>query len=225
MSRYIALAHRGETGSWGISFPDFPGCISAAHSFEDVVEQGAEALRFHVEGVLEDGEAIPEPRPLEVLRADPEFADDFVDAIVTVVPLLPPRDRPMRVNVILDANLLADIDRTAEQLSLNRSEFLAEGARRLIVSPEKAKQRTLLAELLDQFKDEAAAFVAAGEEDLEKVKRPLTKILSEVLAERTATRLIKGRQITHVGRVADPSRLVPALKKAARRKASGAKKR
>lgn len=147
MSRYIALAHRGDTGSWGISFPDFLGCISAADSFEDVVEQGAEALRFHVEGLLEDGEAIPEPRPLEVLRADPEFADDFVDAIVTVVPLLPPRDRPMRVNVILDANLLARIDDAAKRLDLNRSEFLAEGARRLILTPEKAERRAAGIEL------------------------------------------------------------------------------
>jgi predicted RNase H-like HicB family nuclease len=140
MSRYIALAHRGETGFWGISFPDFPGCISAADSFEDVVERGAEALRFHVEGLLEDGETIAEPRSLEDLQADPEFAEDFDKAIVTVVPLLPPRDRPMRVNVILDANLLANIDTLAKQLGLNRSEFLAEGARRLIVSPEKVRR-------------------------------------------------------------------------------------
>jgi hypothetical protein len=46
----------------------------------------------------------------------------------------------MRVNVILDAKLLASIDRTAEQLGLNRSEFLAEGARRLIVAPGQAKR-------------------------------------------------------------------------------------
>lgn len=55
MSRYIALIHRGETGSWGISFPDFPGCISAADrsSFPDIVDRGAEALRFHVAGLRE----------------------------------------------------------------------------------------------------------------------------------------------------------------------------
>lgn len=134
MSRYIALIHR-EGGSWGISFPDFPGCVSAADSFEDVMESGAEALRFHVEGLRLDGAAIPEPRQLEALQADPEFADDFAGAIVGLVALLPARDTPVRVNVVLDSNLLATIDRAAEALGMNRSEFLSEAARRLVLNP------------------------------------------------------------------------------------------
>jgi predicted RNase H-like HicB family nuclease len=131
MSRYVALIHRGETGSWGISFPDFPGCISAADrsSFPDIVARGAEALRFHVEGLREVGAAIPEPRTIEDLRADLEFADDFADAIVTLVPLLPPRAKPLRINISIDSNLLLEIDAKAEQLGMNRSEFLAEAAR------------------------------------------------------------------------------------------------
>lgn len=140
MSRYIALAHRSDRDAWGLSFPDFPGCISAADSFEDVVEQGAKALRFHGEGLLEDGEAIPEPRSLDALRADPDFGADVAGAIVTLVPLLPPRDQPMRVNVVIDANLLSAIDRTAEELDFNRSEFLAEAARRMIVSADTKRR-------------------------------------------------------------------------------------
>jgi len=138
MNSYIALIHRGESGSWGISFPDFPGCVSAADSFEDVMAQGAAALRFHVEGMLEDGDAIPEARSLEALQTDPEFAEDFEGATVALLPLLPPRDTPMRVNVVLDSNLLARIDETADQLGLNRSEFLAESARWLILNPRAA---------------------------------------------------------------------------------------
>jgi predicted RNase H-like HicB family nuclease len=139
MSRYIALIHRGETGSWGISFPDFPGCISAADrgSFPDIVDRGAAALRFHVEGLRDAGLAIPEPRPIEALRADPEFADDFADAIVTLVPLLPPRAKPLRINISIDSNLLLEIDAKAEQLGMNRSEFLAEAARRCILGDAK----------------------------------------------------------------------------------------
>ena len=98
MSRYIALIHRGKTGSWGISFPDFPGCISAADrsSARDIVDRGARALRFHVAGLREAGMAIPKPRTVENLRADAEFADDFADAIVALVPLLPQRGGPSR---------------------------------------------------------------------------------------------------------------------------------
>ena len=131
MSRYIALIHRGKAGSWGISFPDFPGCISAADrsSFPHIVDRGAEALRFHVEGLREAGTAIPEPRTIEDLRADPEFAGDFADAIVTLVPLLPPRAKPLRINISIDSNLLLEIDAKAERLGMNRSEFLSEAAR------------------------------------------------------------------------------------------------
>jgi predicted RNase H-like HicB family nuclease len=146
MSRYIALIHRGETGSWGISFPDFPGCISAADrsSFQDIVDRGAQALRFHVEGLREAGMAIPEPRTIEDLRADPEFADDFADAIVTLVPLLPPRAKPIRINISIDSNLLLEIDAKAEQLGMNRSEFLAEAARSYMLSTVKLSSGDLV---------------------------------------------------------------------------------
>jgi len=171
MSRYIALIHRGETGSWGVSFPDFPGCISAADTFEEIVDAAARALRFHVEGMIEDGDAIPAPRSLEDLRADPEFAEDFADAIVSLVPLLPPRARPMRVNVSLDANLLIEIDAKAAELGMNRSEFLAEAAKRLIIGPaehgsleeplwENARQAERMAKNIEEIGRQFEARVA-----------------------------------------------------------------
>jgi predicted RNase H-like HicB family nuclease len=139
MSRYIAFAHHGGRAGWGISFPDFPGCVSAADTFAEVIEQGAQALRFHVEGMIEDGYSIPQPRQIEALLADPEIAADLTGAIVTLVPLLPPRARPLRVNVVIDANLLSAIDQTAKRLGLNRSEFLSEAARRMLVTPDGGK--------------------------------------------------------------------------------------
>ena len=132
MRRFVGLIHGGKSG-YGISFPDFPGCISTARSIEAVVEKGAEALRFHIEGLIEDGEAIPPPSSVELLRANPEFAEDFADAVVVLVPMLPPRARAVRLNVSLDEGLVSAIDRAAGKTGLTRSGYLAEAARRMLI--------------------------------------------------------------------------------------------
>jgi predicted RNase H-like HicB family nuclease len=132
MRRYIALLHRDEEGGYGVSFPDFPGCISAGDDWEKATTAGADALRFHVEGMLEDGAKLPQARSPEELMADRIVADWFEGAIVTSIPLLPPRAKPERVNVMLDSALLHEIDRAAKHLGMNRSAFLSAAARRLL---------------------------------------------------------------------------------------------
>ena len=54
MRHYIALIHKDEDSDFGVSFPDFPGCITAGSSVQ-------EALALHIEGMNEDGLPIPEP--------------------------------------------------------------------------------------------------------------------------------------------------------------------
>lgn len=163
MKHYIALFHASAGGGWGVSFPDMPGCISAGDDFATAAEQAAQALRFHVEGLIEAGASVSAPRTLEALHDDSVFADDFADALVGLVPLLPPRARPMRVNISLDSNLLLEIDATAESLGMNRSEFLAEGARRFIVMPtaDGWAVRREGSKLTRVYKDQAQATDAA----------------------------------------------------------------
>lgn len=132
MNRYVAVLHRADSGGWGISFPDFPGCVSGGDSFDEALNQGAQALRFHVEGMISDGDTVPAPRPVEDLRADPEFAVDFDGAVVAMVPLLPPRGAPVRINVSLDSALLVEIDAAAKARGMTRSGFLADAATRAI---------------------------------------------------------------------------------------------
>jgi predicted RNase H-like HicB family nuclease len=44
MAGYIALLHKDEGTSYGMSFPEMPGCISAGDTFEEAVANAAEAL-------------------------------------------------------------------------------------------------------------------------------------------------------------------------------------
>ena len=85
MAGYIALVHKDAGTSYGVSFPDVPGCISAGDSFEQAVGNAAEALAGHFAAMKADGDPIPAPRSFEALKRDPEFAEDSADAIVTMV--------------------------------------------------------------------------------------------------------------------------------------------
>lgn len=89
MSGYIALVHKDEGTSYGVSFPDVPGCISAGDTLEEAVANAAEALAGHFAAMRKEGDAIPAPRSFEQLKRDRKFIDDSADAIVTMV--TPPR--------------------------------------------------------------------------------------------------------------------------------------
>ncbi len=85
MAGYIALVHKDEGTSYGVSFPDVLGCISAGDTFEEAVANAAEALDGHLALMRADGDAVPAPRSFEELKRDPIFLSDAADAIVTVV--------------------------------------------------------------------------------------------------------------------------------------------
>jgi predicted RNase H-like HicB family nuclease len=44
---YIALIHKEENSDYGVSFPDFPGCISAGETLEQAKTMAQEALIGH----------------------------------------------------------------------------------------------------------------------------------------------------------------------------------
>jgi predicted RNase H-like HicB family nuclease len=51
----------GEGRTYGAYAPDLPGCVAAADSLEECERLMREAIVFHLEGMREDGEAIPPP--------------------------------------------------------------------------------------------------------------------------------------------------------------------
>ena len=94
MPAYIALVHKDEGTSYGVSFPDVPGCISVGDTFEEAIVNAAEALAGHLALLRADGDTIPAPRSFEELKRDREFLADAADAIMTVVQ---PRHMPADV--------------------------------------------------------------------------------------------------------------------------------
>ena len=136
--RYLAFIHSetndaGET-IFGISFPDFPGCISGGDTVEHVVAMGGEALALAVEGMIEDGEALPSPRTGKEIMADPDLADEREGAMLAWVPVILDQGSPRRVNLSLDKGLLDAIDAEARRRGMTRSAFVSSAARKEITA-------------------------------------------------------------------------------------------
>jgi predicted RNase H-like HicB family nuclease len=59
--RYAIVIEKAENNYSGY-VPDLPGCVATGASLEDVEAQIREAIEFHLEGMREDGIAIPTPQ-------------------------------------------------------------------------------------------------------------------------------------------------------------------
>jgi predicted RNase H-like HicB family nuclease len=75
MRSYIAIIHKDADCDFGVSFPDFPGCTTAGATLDEARAFAEEALALPVEGMIEDGEAIPEPSSFEAVIAGPTNRD------------------------------------------------------------------------------------------------------------------------------------------------------
>jgi predicted RNase H-like HicB family nuclease len=60
MMRYAVVVEEGEN-SFGAYVPDLPGCAAVGETREEVLRLIREAVEFHIEGLREDGQPVPEP--------------------------------------------------------------------------------------------------------------------------------------------------------------------
>jgi predicted RNase H-like HicB family nuclease len=112
-----------------VSFPDFPGVATAGTTLDDARAEAEEVLAFHIEGLVEDGEAIPEASSLEDVMADP----DNRSGVAILVAVKTEAPKVIRVNVTLPSDILEQIDKYAEAHGLSRSGFLAQAAKKAML--------------------------------------------------------------------------------------------
>jgi len=77
MVGYVALVHKDEGTSYGVSFPDLPGCISAGDTMDEALANAAEALAGHLALMRSDGDVVGKPRSISAVRGDATLADDL----------------------------------------------------------------------------------------------------------------------------------------------------
>lgn len=123
MKYYYAVVHKDDDSAFGVSFPDLPGCFSAADTEADVLSNACEALDLW----FEDAEDV-EPRSVDQIREI--VKDDLATgAFLMAVPRVSAEGKLARINVSMDRGMVAAIDSAAALRKLTRSAFLAEAAR------------------------------------------------------------------------------------------------
>ncbi len=120
----IAIEPGTDATAWGVVVPDLPGCFSAGDTVEEALVQTEAAVTAWIEATLDAGQAVPQPTPIDALRAaHPEF-DGWLWALVTVDPALLD-DTLERVNISLPRRVLRRLDALARSTGETRSGFIA----------------------------------------------------------------------------------------------------
>ncbi len=57
---YLVVIERGPS-SFGAYVPDLPGCVAVGETRQEVEALIREAVEFHIEGLREEGQPLPEP--------------------------------------------------------------------------------------------------------------------------------------------------------------------
>ena len=60
MKKYAVVIEQGQH-NLSAYVPDLPGCITTGHTIEEIERNIREAIEFHLDGMREDGDPIPEP--------------------------------------------------------------------------------------------------------------------------------------------------------------------
>ncbi|WP_449431175.1 type II toxin-antitoxin system HicB family antitoxin [Pseudomonas putida] len=128
--KFPVVLHKDADSDYGVTVPDVPGCFSAGVSVAEALENVQEALAMHFEGLVADGETLPQAREVDVHVANPDFSGG-VWAVVDfdVTPYL---GKAVRFNATLPENLLLRIDEKVKRdhRYASRSGFLASAALR-----------------------------------------------------------------------------------------------
>ena len=131
MANYIAVVHKDPKSDFGVSFPDFPGCITAGSTIDEAKDMAHDALSLHIKGMLEDGDNIPDPSKLEDIINDTDYSDAAAILVVSVSEVKP---RSVRVNITVPEDILRKIDSIAKKRGMSRSSFLVHAAQDAITS-------------------------------------------------------------------------------------------
>ena len=121
---YPVYVHVGnDQQAHGVTFPDFPGCFSAADDWASLPGAIQEAVEAHFHG---EPDAVPVPTPLDRLTSNPDYQGGVW--LLADIDLSRIETKPVRLNISLPSNLVQQIDAWANAHHMTRSVFLAKAA-------------------------------------------------------------------------------------------------
>lgn len=128
--KFPVVLHKDADSDYGVIVPDVPGCFSFGSTFSEALENVHEALALHLEGMVADGDALPQGKEVDVHIENPDY-EGGVWAVVDF-DLTPYLGKAVRFNASLPENLLLRIDEKVnkDHRYASRSGFLATAALR-----------------------------------------------------------------------------------------------
>ena len=116
---FPALLHYDVNGQVGVTFPDFPGCVTAGADEAEALREAKDALGLHLYGMERDGETIPAPTKLLDLQESPNTRSVLVDVWMPYI-----RSAVKEPSVKKTLTIPAWLDRAAEAAGVNYSKIL-----------------------------------------------------------------------------------------------------
>lgn len=128
--KFPVVLHKDPGSDFGATLPDVPGCFSAGSTVDEALDNTRDALALHFEGLLADGEELPQPQSIDLHLANPDYAGGVWAVIeFDITPYL---GKAVRFNATLPERLLQRIDDrvSRDHRYSSRSGFLATAALR-----------------------------------------------------------------------------------------------
>ena len=128
--KYPVYIEKDKTSDYGVTVPDLPGCFSAGATIEEALDNAAEAILTHIEGLLLDDEPVPVPSEIDRLKRKYKRTD-YVWGLVNV-DTGDLSQEVLRINISLPKSVLTKIDALASKEGESRSGFLTSAALKYI---------------------------------------------------------------------------------------------
>ncbi len=106
--QYPIFIHKDPGSDYGVTVPDLPGCFSAGKDIQDAMKNAREAIECHLEGLLEDNDAIPLRKPIEQHLENPDYRDGVLALVEVDLSSL--GGLTTRINVSMPGRFLRQID-------------------------------------------------------------------------------------------------------------------
>ncbi|RKG37467.1 type II toxin-antitoxin system HicB family antitoxin [Acinetobacter rongchengensis] len=120
---YPVYVHKDENTAYGLTFPDFDGCFSAADEMQDIPQMVQEAVELYFEG---EDMALPQPSSPEQWLGDDRFEGGYW--LLVNIDTSKINTKSIRINISMSESLVNRIDAVAKKQHLSRSAFLAKSA-------------------------------------------------------------------------------------------------
>ena len=121
---YFAKLHAERDSGYSVEIVDLPGCFTEGDNLDDAVRNAEEAILCHLDGMIADGEPIPEP-PRMLHAVEPGA---FLVGIHVDLEKLQISNKTVRLSVTIPQRALARIDHAARLADTSRSGFLTQAA-------------------------------------------------------------------------------------------------